>query len=454
MSLHNNNPTRFYQTDSNSGPEIKSAQDILRMMDEDDNTEDKDEVIDLSTKKDKIEDKDDKNDKDDKEESEENKEEAINVKGEKEDEEDDLTEIEEELSDETIDLDDDEYVPMPRRKDILAKYPKFFEEFPGVERAYFRDQKFSEYFPTPKDAETAFEKARALDNFEQELLKGNSTTVLKVVKDEDPEAFNKIVDNYLPSLRQIDEKAYFHVVGTIIKGTIYNMIKEARDSSDETLQEAARILNKFVFNSEKWTPIEKLSKSDGTNKPDPREKELTKRQQEFETKQFQIAFNGIQSKVKNIFEKTIAKHIDPKNSMSSYTKKNASRDAHEELDRLLNTDTRFKQVLTKAWEKAREDNYSDDSMERVLKVIKSRASSLMPAVIKKARVTALKESGIKTREKIKEDDDENDDDKSGESTSSQNRGPLKQQRRETNTSRNDKDGPKKGQSLREYIMAD
>ena len=51
---------------------------------------------------------------------------------------------------------------------------------------------------------------------------------LMAAKDESQEAFNKIADNYLPTLRKIDQQAYYHVLGNVIKDTIVTMVREGR----------------------------------------------------------------------------------------------------------------------------------------------------------------------------------------------------------------------------------
>ena len=51
-------------------------------------------------------------------------------------------------------------------------------------------------------------------------------TVLQAAKAENQEAFYKIADNYLPALRKVDQQAYYHVLGNVIKDTIITMVRE------------------------------------------------------------------------------------------------------------------------------------------------------------------------------------------------------------------------------------
>src|SRR6187431_2717864 len=193
-----------------------------------------------------------------------------------EEEEDELKEIEEELkgpSEEDLEL----MTPV-RRKEILAKYPKLFKDFPYLEKAYYREQQFTEVYPTIQDAKSAAEKARFLDKVDAEVTNGDITTILRATKDNDQEAFHKIADNYLPALRAVDQQAYYHVLGNVIKDTIITMVREGRKLGDQgaPLSQAANILNQFVFGSQTFTPPSRLSQ----DKPEDQTRQEEWKQQE------------------------------------------------------------------------------------------------------------------------------------------------------------------------------
>src|SRR6267142_1435217 len=48
-----------------------------------------------------------------------------------------------------------ELVTPSSKRDILAKYPKIFKDFPYLEKAYYREQQYTEVFPNPADAKKA-----------------------------------------------------------------------------------------------------------------------------------------------------------------------------------------------------------------------------------------------------------------------------------------------------------
>ncbi len=322
----------------------------------------------------------------------------------KEDEEvDELKEIEEEL--EGPSEEDLELMTPVRRKEILAKYPKLFKDFPYLEKAYYREQQFTELLPTIQDAKIAVEKAHVLDKFDREIMSGDLSTILSAAKEESNEAFLKIADNYLPALRKVDQQAYYHVLGNVIKDTIVTMVRESRSLGENgaPLQAAANILNQFVFGSNTFQPPTPLSKS---SKPEEkgREDEIKQREQQMVMGQFETTRDDLQTRADNVLKATIDGHIDPKKTMTDYVRKNASREAFETLESLITKDTRFRGLLDKLWERAFEKGFDKESTDRIKSAYLSKAKTLLPTVIKRARNDALKGLGrrVKDEEEVEE----------------------------------------------------
>jgi hypothetical protein len=359
-------------------------EDIIEFLNDD---SDKDEPIDLSK------DKDIKSKSKPKEEEEE---EVIDDTDEDQDEDtveeiDEIEELELELKepkDEDLEL-----VTPVRRKEILAKYPQLFKDFPYLEKAYYREQKYTELLPTIDDAKEAVSKAKTLDQVETDLRNGKTENLLKAARG-NTKAFAKIVDDYLPALSRVDEKAYHHVIGNTIRHTIMAMVNEARTSKNNNLEAAAQILNQFVFASSNFTPPSLLSDTlPEDTKVTSKEKELQEQERKFNVRKIESANQGLSERVNGTLRATISAHIDPKQSMSDYVRKNASKDAFDELKVAIDKDRRFGILVDKLWEKAISDDFSSTSMERIRGAFISKARTLLPSVIKKARNEALRGTG-------------------------------------------------------------
>ena len=317
-----------------------------------------------------------------------------------EEEVDELKEIEEELKP-PKEEDLLEITTPVRRKEILAKYPKLFKDFPYLEKAYYREQQFTELLPTIQDAKVAVEKAKVLDLTERQVMSGDITSILNAAKSEDREAFNKIADNYLPALKHVDEQAYYHVLGNVIKDTIITMVKEGRALGEQgaPLQAAANVLNQFVFGSQTFTPPTQLSKNQRPEEQS-REAEYRKQDQQRAYAQFESVRSDLQTKADNVLKSTIDGHLDPQGTMTSYVKTHAAKEAFDNLETLISKDTRFRTLLDKLWEKAFETNFDKQSTDRIKAAYLSKAKTLLPSVIKKARNDALK--GLGRRERVEE----------------------------------------------------
>lgn len=371
-----------------SGKGTLSVDDISDALNEPE--PDNEDVLDIEPKKEKkvSEEKPEGEDKEDEGEEE------------KTDEELELEELEDELADKDDDNLDEIIVPV-RLSEITKKYPNLFKDFPYLKSAYHREREFTELLPTIEDAREAVSAQSTLAHVEEDLYKGDTINLLKAAKQGNPEAFNKIVDNYLVTLNEVDPQAYLHVSGNVIKSTIYSMATLARSTGDEKLMEAATLLNRHVFASEKYEPPTKLSKE---TKPedDTRLKEIERREKEFNEKSRNSVRGDIDSRVNNLIKKTITVNIDPKKSMTDYVRRTAEREVFDEVDKLMKKDARTNAILTKLWDRASKNNYSEDDTNKIRSLRLSRAKSLLPAVIKKVRNEALKGAG---RRKEKEDED-------------------------------------------------
>jgi hypothetical protein len=370
-------------------PSGKSSADIFDAL----SVGDDQETLDLTTPLKKGKDKDEKEettDEDIDETDEENDEE------EDEEDEDPLKELEEDL--EEIDDEKLELTTPVKRREILKKYPNLFKDFPYLEKAYFREQQFTEILSTIDDAKEAAESHKVLGRFTEDMVeKGNVNNVLKMIKDSNPETFNRVVDNWMDYLEQVDPAAHLHVQGNIVKNIILGMVEEAKSSGDEDYKTAALLLNKWAFGTSKFSHPTKMSKD---TKPEDKTKEteLSEREKAFAQRQIDTAMSEVNTRVNNIIKSAIDNNIDPKGSMTEYVKRNASRDALEKITNLIERDTRFQTIVDKLWEKSAKANFSRESQDEIRRAFLSKAKSLLAPVLKSARNEALKGMGKRVRE--------------------------------------------------------
>lgn len=355
---------------SNSSNVAESTIDILDPVDNDDESEDKD--------KDSTKGKPEEPDSEEPDDSDKEDEEKEEIK---------LVETEEPIE-EKDKPEDQELITPARRKEILKAFPDLFKKFPYLEKAYYRDRQFTEVFSDIDTAKEAIGKAQSFDQMEGYLMDGSATEVLKAVKQSNPDAFNQIADNYLTSLLEVDQGAYYNVIGNVIKQTVATMLNDGKQNNDEVLQEAARVLNQFVFNTPQLQQPTRLSKQK-TQESD----EIEHERQQFVQERFQTTLGDLENKVGNILKSTISQNIDPKSVMSDYIRKNAARDAYDELESLIDQDSNFRRNLDRLWERAFEQKFSKPAVDAIRSAYLSKAKTLLPRVIQKTRNEALRGMG-------------------------------------------------------------
>jgi hypothetical protein len=76
--------------------------------------------------------------------------------------------------------------------------------------------------------------------------------------------------------------------------------------------------------------------------------------------------------------------------MTKYVKGHAVKEALGSLETLISKDMRFRTLLDRLWEKAYESNFDKQSTDKIKSAYLSKARTLLPSVIKKARNDALK----------------------------------------------------------------
>lgn len=362
-------------------------------------------------------------------------------------EEDEETTLEDELEEELSEVPSKklELMEPVRRAAILKEYPDLFKKFPYLEHAYYREQKYTEIFATPDDAVEASEKASALDNFESSIMGGDTAKVFQAVKDSDPNAFARLVDNLMENLGAVDEGAQIHVIRNVGTHLIGLMLQESQASGNEALKHAAIIFNQFITGSSKPAQIQKLAKDE------PKD-ELSEERQQIITERFNVVRDDVITKLDSKINATLNKRLDPRDSMSEFVRDAAIAKAKRELQNVITRDTRFQNIMKQAWNRAAKSNYSRGDMDYIRQAYEAKAANLLPSIINKVRTDALKGSG-------KRSSSSSESDEHIEIREPQKRGPVASGRSATPNSgnRDARERAKaipKGMSTRDFLMAD
>lgn len=320
-------------------------------------------------------------------------------------EEDELKDLEEELEElEEPSKEKLEVVAPVRRREILKKYPTLFKDFPYLEKAYYREQQFTQVYPTIDDAKDAKDKAETLARFEEDIVgNGNQKNILKLIKENNPKGFAKLVDDYMDNLAEIDEPAYHHIIGNLTKHTIKSMWDEGKASGNTKMLEACVMLNQYIFGSSIYKPPTKLFKEEAEDKA---KAEINTREKELIKQAYEGASGDVSTRVNNYFKTNVEANIDPKKNMSDYVRRNATRDAIDKINDLIERDSRFKGLVDRLWEQSAKENFSRSSVDKIAKAFIARGKGLLAPVVRSARNEALRGSGKRVKEDPIEEQDE------------------------------------------------
>lgn len=375
-----------------------SIDDAIKFMGEDHEPEIED------SKQDKKADKEDKEYTSDKADE---KEDEDKDKEDEEDEElspeDELKAIEEELEEaEEPDEEKLELLTPPRRQEILKVFPDLFKKFPYMEKAYYREQQFTRIFPDINEAKSAKEAVETLQNFENDIVgEGNFGNALKLIKENNPDKYLEVVDNYMITLEKLDQNSYNHVLSNVARTIIGSMLDDAKENDDKNMGIAAAILNKFLFGTTKYKAPSKLAKEDVS----PTKKDEKPAEDSYAKVALNNTVDQVSGRVDKIIKSNLEANIDPRGSMSEYIKKNAIRDATEKINSLIERDSRFKQLTDRLWNEAVKAKFSKTSVDKIVRAFEAKSKSLLAPVIKSARNEALKGS----QRRIKDNDEQETD---------------------------------------------
>jgi hypothetical protein len=364
----------------------------------------------------------------------------------KEEKDDELELIEPEEEVEKLDLKEDSELEIdapPRKKEILAKYPELFKTFPFLEKMLYRDRQYSELFGSFDDAKEIAERSESFDQFESQLLSGDTEQILREVKDTDEKAFNLIVDEYLPTLWKVDKEAYKHVTGNLSKRLIMEMVQEANDTDNADLKQAALLVNQFVFGTAKFSAPSRLVDKQSTTEND----EVVQERQSLLRERFESARDDLQSQVDNTLRATISDYIDPKGKMTAYVKKNAVADAMRILTDAVADDPSVSKNLNNLWRAASTSKFSDrNALGKIKSFYLSKAKGNLKNAILKARAEALKD--------LPQHNQRETDDEEIESETNSRRQPRNIPPGRPRQEKGKNDGPRKGESVTDFFMRD
>lgn len=319
-------------------------------------------------------------------------------KGKKKDDEEEDEPVEEEEDeleeeDEQEDEEDDEKSPKEIEekpatfKNLKAKYPNLFKEFPQLKSALGLTPRFLEVFPDPESAREAAEKAQEYDNLEQTIVtNGDPRLLVNTLSENAPKSLTKFVAAFGEAVRKVSQQDYIALSTPIIEELCYHAALHGQKLGGkvgQNLELAAKHIANYVFaNGGEIPDISKRTEK----APSEAERLLEKERGEHAQKEFTRALSEVGESATSEINKVLANKLD---GLSPFERKAVIKDAREELDTALKNDKSFQQTIRTLWKRASESGYSEESKSRIRRAWLDRARTLAPGIRNRLRQEAL-----------------------------------------------------------------
>ena len=308
-------------------------------------------------------------------------EEPGDVKFDEEDEEKPKEEVKEE---EEPEVEDTEVAAGQLRfKDIKAKYPNIFKEFPQLAQAIRNDRAYGEVFASPEDAKDAAQTASYFNKLEASLASGSPTELLNDLEKGNTDAYKKVVRNFLPAIKEKSMELYAEVTLPAINDLLRSAIRDADGSENVNLRNAALHLAKYLYGKPE------IPNNEGRKQePHPEEEKLKNERQAFWQEKAQDFSNECYSEGREATLAEIAKGIDDDKSTSPFLKKTLKDAIFNEVDSLLGKDVRHLRQINVLWRKAESTGFPKEVRREIISAYLRGAKALIPSVRQRLRAEA------------------------------------------------------------------
>lgn len=270
-------------------------------------------------------------------------------------------------------------------KQITEKFPTLFKEFPQLRHTFFREQEYAKVFPTVEDAQEAATKAENFSYLEADLLAGSPTNLLKSISQAAPEAFEKLVNEFLPSVYSLNKDAFYSVTRPILSNALKAAFNEGTQDGNKNLVLASQYLNRFLFGS---TDIEDTKVITQRQQPDSAREKFEQERSTFFKQRSEDFENDVHKTVRNELKKLSSAGLDPENKLNEFTRSSIIDKIIEQVGSVLSKDTRHQATMNSLWKRALQSGLSPELKSRIIQTHIARVKEILPTIRAKVRSEA------------------------------------------------------------------
>jgi hypothetical protein len=263
-------------------------------------------------------------------------------------------------------------VPYNELKEALKENPELLKK---LKTQFFREQKFTELFPTIEVAQKA---AQAQDNFEflrDMVLEGNAEDMLSQVKQTSDKSLKNFASNFLPSLAKVDNDIYVEVTTPIIQDVLFKIAEYGKGKGGkegDNILNAAKVAHFTVFgNYNLGKPVEHKVEKD----PD-----LERDKKDFYQARYTELASSIHGDIDSKLDSEIEQGLDPTNSLKPGLKRLLIKEIKTELFKQLDSDTEHMGRMQSLWRREEKAGFKGEYKDSIKTTFLSRAKTLIPKI--------------------------------------------------------------------------
>ena len=290
----------------------------------------------------------------------------------------------------------------PTLREVKAKYPSLFKDFPGLKDAMFREAAFNEVFPTIAEAKEAATKASTFDRFEGDLLSGDADKIIRVIHGANPESAKNFIKSFLPTLSRLDHGAYVAAVNPFLQHLVRDVFSSGKKKGDENLANSALHLMEYLG----FDP-EVLNAQAPRQDPelDAEKQKLQRDQQQFFQQRYQASLDRIATAGNTEIGAALEEAIS-KDKLTDLEREALKGKILRELDIQFAKDAKHQSLMASLWRRAEKAGFAGSAEEAILTAYVSRAKALLPGVINQVKVKTLgKRASEPAKPKVKPNPD-------------------------------------------------
>jgi len=273
-----------------------------------------------------------------------------------------------------------------RFKEVTSKYPNLFKDFPQLRHAFFREQEYSGVFPTVEDAKEAAQKAENYSYLEQDLLQGNQANLLQSIAQANPQAFEKIVEDFLPTVYSMNKDAFYQVSTPILTNALRAAFNDATSSGNKNLALAAQYVNQYLFGK---VDIDETRPIRQERAPDPERQQFEQERQSFVQQRMMEFESGVHQSTQSELTKLALAGLDPGNKLNEFTRKTIIKETIAQVGAVLQKDARHMAQMNSLWKRAMQSGLSAEHKARIMEAFIGRAKEVLPGIRAKVRSEAM-----------------------------------------------------------------